>query len=141
MQPFNRWRDVRILVVQALQQLHREGVAQGGTSIMRDQRGNGLRRMLADAEQAIGHRIGVEARRSAIGDLVGEAPQILDQHNAQRDCHRPQFADRQRLYRLIIAYEAAQQIGIEAAIRMGDKRPGETEHARLTRKWSAAEFG
>ena len=50
----------------------------------------------------------------------------------QGDGDRPEFADRQRLHLLIGAHEAAQHIGIEMAIGVGDKRPGDAEHARIS---------
>ena len=49
---------------------------------MRRQRDHVLRCMPICAQQTIGHRIGVEPRATALGDLIGEAAQVLDQHDA-----------------------------------------------------------
>ena len=71
------------------------------------------------------------ARRGCSTMRCGRAPQILDQHDAQRDRDRPQLADRQRLHALVGAHEAAQHLGIEAAVGVRDERPGQAEHARI----------
>ena len=44
---------------------------------------------------------------------------------------RPELADRQRLHVLVGAHEAAQHLGVEVAVGVGDEGPGEAEHARI----------
>ncbi|MNT07853.1 hypothetical protein D3C72_1425720 [compost metagenome] len=73
--------------------------------------------------------------------MPGEPAQILDQNNAQRDRHRPEFADRQRLDALIGGDEAAQDVGIEVAVSVGDKGPGQPEDARIASEWPVGELG
>jgi hypothetical protein len=85
-------------------------------------------------EEAVGERIGLRTCCPADGNLVGEASQVFDEHDAQRDGDRPQFADRQRLYPLIGGDEPAQHLRIEIAVGMGDERPGQPEHARVPGK-------
>ena len=65
-------------------------------------------------------------------DPFGDAPEVFDQHDPEGDGDRPEFADRQRLHFLIGAYEAAQHISVEMAIGVGDKSPGEAEHAGIS---------
>ena len=71
---------------------------------------------------------------------VGPA-EVLDQHDAKRDGDRPQFADRQRLDALIGVDEAAEQVGVEAAVGVGDVGPRDAEDAREARKGTAGELG
>ena len=68
------------------------------------------------------------------GDLVGEAAQVLDQHDAQGDRDGPELADGQRLHALIGDQIAAQRLGIEMAVGVGDEGPGEAEHPRIARE-------
>ena len=75
--------------------------------------------------------VGVHPLGPAVQDQAGRAPQVLDQHDAQRDGDRPQFADGERLDRLVGAHEARQHLGVEAAVAMGDERPRDPEHARV----------
>ena len=81
--------------------------------------------VVADAEQAIRHRIGVVACRLLFDHGLGKSTQIFDQHHTQGDRHRPKLANRQWLDALIGAQEAAQRLRVEAAIRVRDERPGQ----------------
>ena len=94
------------------------GVGLGGAFARRRAAGRRARRLPARA-----------ARPAVI--CSASAPQVLDQHDAQRDRDGPQLADRQRLDALIGAHEAAQHLGIEAAVGVGDEGPGDAEHARI----------
>ena len=96
---------------------------------------------LPDAEQALGQRVGVRARGACRRDLVGETPQVFDQHDAQRDRDRPQLADGQRLNALIGVDEAAQRLWVEVAVRVRHERPGQAEHARVAGEGPAGQLG
>ena len=58
-------------------------------------------RSAALAQQAIGGEIRRLPLCAAIGDLSREASKILDQNDPERDRHRPEFADGERLHLLI----------------------------------------
>src|SRR6185312_11181974 len=65
----------------------------------------------------------------------GQTPQIFYQHDAQRDWNRPELTYRQRLYALIGACETMQHFGVETAVGVGDERPRQPEHARISFEW------
>jgi hypothetical protein len=92
-------------------------------------------------QQPHGQRIRIGAGNPPGGDLPGEPAQVLDQDNAQRDRNRPQLADRQRLDALIGGDKAAQDVGVEVAVSMGDKGPGHPENARIASEWPVGELG
>ena len=85
------------------------------------------------------HAASVRAR-AAGGDLVGEAAQVLDQHDAQGDRDGPQLADGERLHALVGGDEAAQGVGIEVAVGVRDEGPGEAEHARIAGERARGQF-
>ena len=62
-------------------------------------------------------------------DALGQAPEILYEHHAQRDRDRPEFADRQRLHALVGAHETTERLRVKPAVRMGDERPGQPINA------------
>ncbi|EDT03389.1 hypothetical protein BamIOP4010DRAFT_3076 [Burkholderia ambifaria IOP40-10] len=107
--------------MQPLNQLHRERIVQYSLLITRDERLRLHPRLPAFTEQAIRERVGVEPRAPVVDDLIREPPQVFDQHDPQRDRHRPQFTDRQRFHGLIGQHETAQRIGIETTVGMGDE--------------------
>ena len=78
--------------------------------------------------------------RAAAHDALGEAAQIFDQHDAQRDGHGPEFADRERLHALVRGHETAQHFGIEAAIGVRDECPGDSEDARISLQVTGGKF-
>ena len=88
--------------------------------------------MPARTQQPVGESVRLLPRDAAVHDQFGEAPEVFDQHDPERDGDRPEFADRQRLHLLVGAHEAAQQLGIEVAIGVCDKSPGHTEHPRVS---------
>ncbi len=71
-------------------------------------RGLGLGRAVR-AEERVGDRVGALPGGASRGDALGQAPEILDEHDAQRDGQRPQLADRQRHHALIGQDEAAKR--------------------------------
>ncbi len=130
-EPAQHRRHRGVLIAQALHQLDRKGaghdrlreLAQGRV----EQRGGGD----AVGENAIGEGIGGLAGGATAHDPLGGAAQVLDQHDAQRDRHRPELADGQRLDALVGVHEARQGLGIEAAVGMGDEGPRQPEDARI----------
>ena len=61
-------------------------------------------------------------------DAPGAAPEVLDQHDAERNRDRPQLAYGQRILALIGEHEPAQRRGIEMAVRVGDVSPCHSEN-------------
>ena len=104
-----------------------------GRCSRRSKRQRGLRRRaLADPEESVRERVRVPAGRTALHDRIREPAQVLDHHDAKRDRHRPQLADRERLHVLVGAHEAAQALGLEVAVGVRDERPGDAEDARIS---------
>jgi hypothetical protein len=138
LEPEQRRRHARILVAQTLDELRHEGGRQRrlalGTQLLH------RRRIAARREQAVGDRVRRAPRGTARHDGLGGAAQILDQDDAQRDRHRPELADLERLHRLIGLHEARQQLRIETAVRMRDEGPGETEDAGVAGERAVGEL-
>ena len=88
----------------------------------------------AGAEQPVRDVVSLLPDGSPARDQLGCAPQVLDQHDPQRDGDRPQLADRQRLHALIGRHELAQQVRVEAAVGVRDECPRQPEHARIARQ-------
>ncbi|WP_232239143.1 hypothetical protein [Burkholderia oklahomensis] len=89
MQPRLHRRDGGIVIVQPLNQLHRERIVRRRLLIAGDERLRLHLRVPTFAEQAIRERVGVEPRAPVVDDLIREPPQVFDQHDPQRDRHRP----------------------------------------------------
>ena len=142
-QPLDGGRHARIVIAQPLDQLHRELPRQG--SLL--EASQGLARELplpvAGFHQAVGQGIGLPARRSAADDDLGSAPHVLHEHDPQRDRHRPELADRERLHALVGAHEPAERLRVEAAVGVRDECPCQPQDARialevaLPRAWAA----
>ena len=64
-------------------------------------------------------------------DPLREPPQVLDQHDAQRDRHRPQLADPEGLLALVRLHEATQRLGVEPAVGVRHEGPSDAEDARV----------
>ena len=74
-------------------------------------------------------------------ETFGDAPQILDERDAQRDRDRPQLADVERLHALIGIDETHEGLGIEPAVGVRDKGPRHAEDARITLQVAVGELG
>ena len=130
----------RVLVAQPLGQLRGEDLGQrarGAGPDVQFQR----RARVAGGEQPVGELLRVGALAPPGADLVGEAAQVLDQDDAQRDGHRPQLADGQRLDTLVGGDVAAQDQRVEMAVGVRDEGPGQPEHARVAGERAARELG
>ncbi len=87
-------------------------------------------RLIGLPQQEIRESIRLEARGSALDDLDGEAAEVLDQGQTERDRYGPQLADAQRFGALKGQDEALQGRGIEPTVRVRDERPRQLERAR-----------
>jgi hypothetical protein len=121
-----------VLLAQALHEVHHEGGGQrGGFEPLEGERAAGPS---AEPEQLVGQRVGPEPRRAALHDSLGQAPQVLDEHEPQGDRDGPELADRQGLDPLEAADEALKRLRLEAAVGVCDVLPGHPEHAGISLK-------
>ena len=141
LEPAQRRHDVRILLAQALDELHGEGRGQPLLLDARQRRGCVRRRPSTEAEQPVGEHVGLLARRPVPHDPLREPPEVLDQEDAQRDGDRPQLPDRERLHALIGVHEPPQGLGLEAAVRVRHECPGDPEDPGVTLQEPGRELG
>ncbi len=139
-EPRQRGGDLRILVAQPQGELHGERLGQRGAPVFGEHHGHRFRGASPDTQQAVGDSVRLLPRGAAVHGSLGEAPEILDEHDAQRDRHRPELADRERLDLLVGLHVAAQHLGFEPAVRVGDEGPGQAEHARVPGKRAVGEL-
>ncbi len=92
--------------------------------------------MSARTKQAVGETVRLLSRVTAADDQFGEASEVFDQHDPERDGNRPEFADRQWLHLLVGAHEAAQQLGIKVAVGVCDECPRHAEHPWVSLEWT-----
>ena len=108
---------------------------------MRDENdGGGFGWSAARAKQTIGESVRHIPLGAARGDLLREASEILNQNDPECDRYRPEFTDGERLHLLIGPNEANQHLGVETAIGMGDKGPGDAEHSGIAGERPIREF-
>ena len=141
-EPGQRRRDARILIAQPVHELDRKGVRQ--RQPVRSAASTAGTGSAACPPRPAGGRRDCPppaVRRATVHDPLRQPPEVLDQHDPQRDGDRPELADRQRLDLLVGAHVAAQHLGIEAAVGVGDESPGDTEHPRISGERSVRELG
>ena len=141
LEPAERGRDRRVLVAQPLEELDRAAVGSAARESRRRDAAAASGLVRAEAEQAVGELVRRLARRPAAHDLLREAAEVLDEEDPQADRDRPQLADRQRLDLLVGAHHAPQALRVEAAVRVRDVGPGETEDPRVAREVALGELG
>ena len=78
---------------------------------------------------------------ASLHDPLGQAPQILHEHDPQGDGDGPELADGQRLHALESADEALERLGLEVAVGVRDEGPGETQDARVAVQGALRELG
>ena len=140
LEPRECGRGRGILVAQSVQQLDGQRARQRHVvpRLQYFQQRFGCKSM--DAEQSISQLIRALALRTVVNDPLRRASQVLHQHDPQRDGDGPQLADRERLHPLVGTHEPAQQLRIEAAVRVGDEGPDHPEDARISRERAAGEL-
>ncbi len=131
-EPAQRRRHPLVLIAQPLDELNGEGSGQRCAIESLQDRLRRLRGSVADAEQPICQHVCFPARGKAYCDSLGRPPQVLDEHHSQHDRDGPKLTDGQRLNVLIGAHESYQHLEIEAAVRMGDEGPSQSEDAGIT---------
>src|SRR5271165_5182895 len=80
------------------------------------------------------------ARNAAARELLRKPPQILNQDDLQRYRDRPKLTDREGLNFLIRVDVGNEDIGIETAVGVGNKRPRHAEDAGITSERAGDEF-
>ncbi len=129
LEPLPCGRRVRILLTQALDELHDEGRSHGrGLERLKCHGAGGT---TAEPEEVVRKRVGVTAGSPTLNDPFGQAPEILDEHDAQQDRNGPELSDGQRLHALEAADEATKCVGFETTVGVRDEGPREAQHARV----------
>ena len=142
LEPHQRRRDLRILIAQPMHELHGERRAASAGDLRSPARSASGSTCWPFTPSRRSASASASCRASAAGDdALRDAPQVLDQHDAQRDGHRPELADRERLDALVGAHETPQGLGFEAAVGVRDECPGDAEHARKAGERSGGELG
>ena len=93
-QPYQRRRHLGVLIAQPLDQLNRKSSWQWPPVQALQSRLRRFGLASPDAQQTVGQRVRILARRPAPDDALGRPPQILHQDDSQRNRDCPQFADR-----------------------------------------------
>jgi len=141
LEPYKRGRGARILVAQPMQQLDHERRRQRhAVQLVQDFR-HGFSAACARTEQPVGEAVGLLADGPPARNQVGRTPQVLDQHDSQRDGDGPELADRKRLHALVRADEPGKQLRVEATVRVGDECPGDPEHAWISGQRTLCKLG
>jgi hypothetical protein len=141
--PGQRQRERRALALQPARELgderarHRRARARhvGG----HDDQALGI--ALGDLEHLLGPPVGALAVDRAGGHARADAPQVLDERQAQHDRDRPQLAELERRDRLVRRDEARQRLGVDAAVAVRDRLEGEVVDARKSGRRSCARRG
>ena len=138
LEPASAGVDVGILLAQALDELHREGHRQG--SGLEPPKGETARRFPAEPEQLVRERVGVAARSATVDDLLGQAPEVLQEHqrSAIGTAHSSPMVSGWTRWNALD--EALESLGLEAAVGMGDEGPGQPEYPRVALEGSLGEL-
>ena len=140
-QPRQRRSHRRVLIAQALDQLHGERRHEPWVVVSRHHTREAWGRAAPEPEEFVGQSVSFLARDPPAHDRVRDAPEVLHEHDAKRDRQGPQLADRERLHLLVRLDEAAKRIGVEPAVRMRDVGPRDAVHSREPGQGSARERG
>ena len=95
-------------VLQALRHLRQEGLADAASFEQREQLVEALRRQRLERGRS---RVGDLARRLVRRNALGQAAQVLDQHDAQGGRQCPELAERE-LARLLVGLEESGPAGL-----------------------------
>ena len=76
-----------------MDQLHEKTVQERRLCMRREHRFGWFGDAVASPKQPIRHDVRCAAPGPAVGDALGDPPEVLDEHDAQCGRHRPQFAD------------------------------------------------
>ena len=124
-----RGQACRLMISQALRDLHQEHTADAAPIQQREQfvearGGIGL--------DAVADQVRDLARCLVGGEAFGQTAQILDQHHPQRGRQGPELAEREFTGLLIRAEKVREQVLVECAVSVRDEGPGHAVDARQT---------
>ena len=139
-EPGQRRREPRILIAKPMNEFDREGYGKGLGAAPGEHDRRRFRGVTAHAKQSIRQAIRLVARSAASGDLLRKPPQVLDQDDLQRYRDRPKLSDREGLNFLIRLDVGNEDVGIETAVCVGDKRPRHSEDAGVTGERAGHQF-
>ena len=124
--PDQRRRHRGIVLAQPLHQLDHESRSERTPFHASQRRRQPLAAVPVRPNQIIGYFVGDRAQLAQLHDGVGKPAEILHQHDPQRNGHRPELADRERLHLLIGQDKAAQHLEVEVTIGVRGQipRPG-----------------
>src|SRR5208283_3670039 len=123
-----------------MHEFDREGLGKGLRATSSE---NGRRRFggaPVHSKQSIRKAIRLMARNAAARELLRKPPQILNQDDLQRYRDCPKLTDREGLNFLIRVDVGNEDIGIETAVGVRNKRPRHAEDAGITHERAGDEF-
>ena len=92
-------------------------------------------------QNRVDHGIGQQSLVVALDNLHGQPPHVFDQHNAQRDGHRPQLANHQRLHVLIGPHIARKHRPRHQTVGMRDIGPSQPKNPGISCKRTIFQLG
>ena len=131
----------RGLVAQPMDELNGEGIGQRAGLELREGQMQWLTGLAVGAQKAFGHAICFLLRGAIGNDLLREAPEVLDQHDAQCDRNSPELPQRERLELLIGMDEEAEILWVEAAVGVRHEGPRHAEDARISGEGPVGQLG
>jgi len=112
----------------------RVGQRRRGARHVGDEKNQVARRVLRHFQHAVGPGAGRLTFGVCRGNARGDAAQVLDQREPQHDRNRPQFAQQERLDRLIGSDKARQRAAADQAVAVRDELQRQVIHARQARR-------
>ena len=130
--PGQRQRQGGALPLQAAREFRDERTGHRGTRArhVRDHQDQALGVALGDVRHLVGPVVGAVAADPVRGDARADAPEVLDQRQAQHDGNRPQLAQLQCGDGLVGGHEAAETLGIHAPVAVRDRLQRDVVYAR-----------
>ena len=141
--PGEREGQRRALTLQPPRQLRDERTRRGrlGSRHVREYEDQASRIFFRDLGQPVCPVIRDVAVALVGGDADGDAPQVLDQRQAEHDRDRPQLAQRERSDGLVGGHEAAESRHVHAPVDVRDQLEHDVITARVSRRWPVQEPG
>ncbi len=140
-QPGETGSRLRIVVAKTQKQLDSKRLGQLGSAVAVEGRSSLAGAAAANSEETVGDLVGLSAKPPGPYDRLGHPAQVLDEDQAKGDGDGPELTDGEGFDLLVGSHEPAQRFGIEAAVEMGDVRPGDPVHPRVTGQVTALDLG
>ena len=140
LQPYERWSHLRVLIPQALHELHDKCRRQPGFIAMFAKQCVRLRCATVNPEQSVRNHVGFLPCDTAAHDALRCAAHVFHKYDPQRNRNRPELSNGERMDGLIGAHEAPQSLRIEATVGMRDERPSHAEYPRVAGEGAIGEL-